>query len=210
MLRSSAFHLQFIFFIWTLRIFFQNVKGLTYSSGLEDYKYYMSQMAAFGVDCFGLAETNTAWQQYHLQLEYKACVKRKFRLGKTVFGYPIMEVDRCLSGASFKAGGCLTTIQGKHTTTVQGSGISDPTGLGRWSGITLEGKGGSTLSLLTVYRVCEGSVRQAPLGSALVREHEYYRRQGEVSPQPRQRILSDLRKVIMNLQTAGHSILVRG
>jgi hypothetical protein len=73
----------------SLRLFFQNVKGLTYSSGLEDYKYYLSQMAAFGVDCFGLAETNTAWQHYHLQLGYKECVTRQFRIGKTVFGYPI-------------------------------------------------------------------------------------------------------------------------
>ena len=72
---------------------------------------------------------------------------------------------------------------------VQGSGIVNPTGLGRWSGVTLEGKSGLFLSMITVYRVCEGSIRQAPIGSALVREHEYYRQKGEQSPQPRQRVL---------------------
>ena len=159
----------------SIRFFFQNVKGLTYSTGVEDYKYYMSQMAVFDVDCFGLAETNTAWQQYYLQLGYRESIRRQFRLGKSVFGYPTEAVDKCSMGDTFQAGGCLTTIQGRHTTMVQGHGIVDPTGLGRWSGLTLEGKGGSKLSIITVYRVCEGSVRHAPIGSALVREHEYYR-----------------------------------
>jgi hypothetical protein len=53
----------------SLRIFLQNVKGLTYSTGVEDYKYYLSQMAAYSVDCFGLVETNSAWQHYYLQLQ---------------------------------------------------------------------------------------------------------------------------------------------
>jgi hypothetical protein len=72
----------------SLRIFLQNVKGLTYSTGVEDYKYYIvSQMAAFSVDCFGLVETNTAWQHYYLQMQYRECVQRQFRVGKTVFGF---------------------------------------------------------------------------------------------------------------------------
>ncbi len=79
----------------SIRIFLQNVKGLTYSTGVEDYKYYLSQMAAYSVDCFGLVETNTAWQQYYLQLQYRECVQRQFRIGKTVFGFPSHEVDPC-------------------------------------------------------------------------------------------------------------------
>jgi hypothetical protein len=42
----------------SLRIFFQNVKGLSHSDGFEDYKYYLSSLHAFGVDISGLAETN--------------------------------------------------------------------------------------------------------------------------------------------------------
>ena len=192
----------------SIRLFFQNVKGLTYSTGVEDYKYYLSQMAAFSVDCFGLAETNTAWQHYYLQLHYRECVQRQFRVGKTVFGFPSREVDSCSEKETFQAGGCLTTVQGKTATTVHNQGIYDPTGLGRWSGITLEGKGGNVLSIITAYRVCEGSIRQAPIGSAVVREHEFYRNKGEKSPQPRQRFLSELRSVIDHLQHDGHAILL--
>ena len=79
----------------SMRIFFQNVKGLTFSTGVEDYRYYASQMAAYSVDCFGLVETNTAWQHYYLQLKYRDCVQRQFRTGKTVFGFPSKTVDLC-------------------------------------------------------------------------------------------------------------------
>ena len=112
----------------SMRIFFQNVKGLTYSPGVEDYRYYLSEMAAYSVDCFGLAETNTAWQHYYLQLNYRECVQRQFRIGKTVFGYPSKEIDSCTDKETFQAGGCLTTIHGKAATMVQGTGIIDPTG----------------------------------------------------------------------------------
>ena len=64
------------------------------------------------------------------------------------------------------------------------------------------------LSIITAYRVCKGSIRQAPVGSAMVREHEFYRNQGEATPQPRQRFLSELRSVIDRVQNDGHAILV--
>lgn len=121
--------------------------GLDLSTGVEDYKYYLSQMAAYSVDCFGLVETNTAWQHYYLQLQYRECVQRQFRIGKTVFGFPSQEVDPCSAKETFQAGGCLTTVQGRTATTVRSHGILDPTGLGRWSGVTLEGKGGNSLSI---------------------------------------------------------------
>ena len=47
-----------------------------------------------------------------------------------------------------------------------------------------------------------------PIGSTLLREHEFYRKHGEVSPQPRQRILSDLRDVVVQLQNDGHAIVL--
>ncbi len=160
------------------------------------------------MDCFGLVETNTAWQHYYLQLQYRECVQRQFRIGKTEFGFPSHTEDPSSEKETFQTGGCLTTVQGRTATTVQGQGIVDPTGLGRWSGVTLEGKGRNALSIVTAYRVCEGSIRQAPIGSALVREHEFYRNKGEQSPQPRQRILSELRRLIDHLQNKGHTILV--
>ena len=49
----------------TIRFFFQNVKGLTYSASGDDYNYYMSCMSSYDVDCFGMAETNPGWQHHY-------------------------------------------------------------------------------------------------------------------------------------------------
>ena len=44
------------------RIFFQNVKGLTYSASGDDYEYYLHNLKMLQVDVTGMAETNTPWQ----------------------------------------------------------------------------------------------------------------------------------------------------
>ena len=49
-----------------IRIFFQNTKGLTYSSIGEDYEYYLSCTKSLGAYIIGMAETNAAWKHYHL------------------------------------------------------------------------------------------------------------------------------------------------
>ena len=42
----------------TIRIFFQNIKGVTHSTSKEDYRYLMSCIRALDVDISGFSETN--------------------------------------------------------------------------------------------------------------------------------------------------------
>ena len=87
--------------------------------------------------------------------------------------------------------------------------ITDPTGLGRWSGHTLRGKSNKFLSIITAYRVCKGSIGSSPVGSAFSREYEHLRRsQNLVSPRPRKIMINDLITAISTLQHAGHTILL--
>ena len=60
------------------RVFFQNVKGVSYSTGLEDNNYYVSSLKAYSIDISGLAETNTAWQHPHLQQDLRKLAHRHF------------------------------------------------------------------------------------------------------------------------------------
>ena len=61
------------------RIMFQNVKGLTYTTSTEDYRYYLQGMSSYSADIFGMAETNTSWQHPHLQLAFRDLVQRQFQ-----------------------------------------------------------------------------------------------------------------------------------
>ncbi len=61
------------------RFLFQNVKGMTYSTGCEDYRYFLSGRTSFSVDLYGgMAETSTGWQHTHLQADLKSCICRQF------------------------------------------------------------------------------------------------------------------------------------
>ena len=190
------------------RFLFQNVKGLTHSTGSEDYNYYLSWMASFSVDVFGMSETNSSWQHMHMQADFKARVQRQFRFGKTAFGFPSIDVDPSHPKETFQAGGSLQVVQGRMTTTVSGNTISDPTGLGRWCGTTHIGRRSQKLSVLTAYRTCDGSISASPLGSTFHREYVYFKDQGEQRPQPRRRFLHDLKAQIQNLQAANHAVLL--
>jgi hypothetical protein len=65
-----------------------------------------------------------------------------------------------------------------------GNDISDPTGLGRWSGQTFCGKDQKVFSVITVYRVCKGTIANSNIGSAFSREYEHFRSKNMKAPPP--------------------------
>lgn len=161
------------------RIFFQNVKGLTYSNTCEDYRYYLSCLRAYHVDIAGLAETNTCWSHPHLQAAFRNSLRSIPGQSKVAFGYPNRDIDPCHEKETFQAGGNLTLVTGAAVSQIHGLPINDPTGLGRWSGITFQGKLGTLITMITGYRTCSGSIRTSPLGSTFIREHTHFQKIGE-------------------------------
>ena len=190
------------------RFMFQNVKGMTYSTGCEDYKYFLSAMMSYSVDLYGMAETNTGWQHNFLQSDFRACVRRQFQYGKTVFGYPSPEIDHLPIKETFQAGGTLQVVRGNLTTQVFGPPIQDASGLGRWCGTTFIGKVGQKYSVLSGYRTCAGSFQTAPLGSTYRREYEYFKEKGHPTPQPRSSFLKDMSRIVHQLRDQNHAILL--
>jgi hypothetical protein len=190
------------------RIFFQNVKGLSTSSGSEDYRYYLDCLQALQVDIAGLAETNTCWQHSHLREDFKSITRKHYRQSKVVFGSPTYACDPIPSNESFQAGGSISMLNGGLVSRVSGADIQDPSGLGRWSGVTLAGKHDQYLSIITACRACSGSIRTASLGSAFAREHQHFATASQPTVNPRKLFLQDLQKVIHDLQDKGHSLLL--
>lgn len=192
----------------SLRIFFQNVKGLTHTTTKEDYKYYFQCIQGYDVDIMGLSETNTCWSHYHLSSDYRSTLRRYTRQSKTVFGSVSPDIDQCHQSETFQSGGNLTSILGSLVSRAGGPDILDTTGLGRWSGVKIEGPDGRKLSIITAYRVCSGSPQTAPLGSSFLREYEFFREHQHTSPNPRRLFFVDLQKTIVELQESGYSTIL--
>jgi len=58
----------------------------------------------------------------------------------------------CERDSAYKPGGTLTATTDKWTSRSTGKPLVDPSGLGRWSGISFLGKQGKRLSIITAYR----------------------------------------------------------
>ena len=192
----------------SVRLFFQNVHGLTHSTTLEDYRYYLQCTQGLSVDVLGLSETNTCWSHHHLSSDFRSATQKFHRQSKIAFGTVSPAVDQCLQSESFQSGGNVTAVLGSISSRVSGSNICDHTGLGRWSGVTLEGPDAKKLSIITAYRVCKGSPQRAPLGSSFLREYEYFREQKFQSVNPRRQFFVDLQQTILALQEMGHCIIL--
>jgi hypothetical protein len=129
-------------------------------------------------------------------------------LAKTTYGYPTHEVDSIPSTENSCAGGSITSVFSEWVTRVNGADVTDPSGLGRWSGITLSGKSKSRLTIITAYRVCAGSISSAPIGSSFAREYEHLKDSGIEHPNPRKQFFTDISVTIKALQKADHKILL--
>ena len=192
-----------------MRILFQNIKGLSHTNSQADYDYYLHQFRDLHIDVAGLAETNTAWQHHFLRHAFSTSARYAGDgLSRTSYSSPSPSIDEISIAETFQAGGTLTTCIGPWTTTLFGKDIQDPTGLGRWSGLTIRGKHDNVLSILTAYRTCNGSRHTAPLGSVFHRETEFFRHGTSGESNPRQRFLTDMMEQIQRLQDEGHTILV--
>ena len=192
----------------TIRIFFQNTKGLTYSATGEDYDYYLTCTQSIGADLIGMSETNTAWQHPHLRNLFTSRARRHFSSIKASFSSPSPAIDPVPEKETFQSGGTVTLSTGALVPMIYGDTITDPTGLGRWSDQTIRGRNNKLFSTITGYRVCKGSIAESKIGSAFSREYEHHRTRNITSPRSRQLFLNDLRDVIISLQEHGHSILL--
>ena len=192
-----------------LRIFFQNAKGLTYSTGSEDFHYYVKCLKDLNVNVSGICETNRAWQHPHLRAQFnKAAREPHSNLAKSSFGYPKFEVDPIPPKETSCAGGSVTSVYGEWVTRSNGDDIQDQSGLGRWSGITLTGKSKSKFTIITAYRVCKNSISQAGVDTSFAREHEHFKETGVEKPDPRKQMLTDLQVMVKGLQKSNHKILL--
>ena len=135
-------------------------------------------------------------------------VRRYYPQNKVTFGSPSSTVDDVPLKETFQSGGNLTLVTGGLVSRANGKAIKDPTGLGRWNGVSLHGVDGRAITIITAYRVCSSSPSQASIGSAYLREHDYLRDNNSTSLCPRRAFLRDLQVDLLQLVEQGHEIIL--
>jgi hypothetical protein len=139
------------------RVFFQNLDGLRNNID-EMEEQYVSSMARFQTSTFRRADHGLALSQDPVRQGLHRPITSHFGMARSASSFSALPPDRTASQNGYQPGGIFTATTGKWVTWSTRKPLSDPSGLGRWSGLCFSGKKGRKIAILTAYR----SPRQSP------------------------------------------------
>jgi hypothetical protein len=157
-----------------------------------------------GTDMLGLPETNLDWLRPEIR-------KQGEDIMNEFFGTHILatSTSKLRANTPYKPGGTCMGVANSMSGRYESSG-SDPHGLGRWSYVQLHGKNGKSAVVITVYQVCDAHIGSAGASTAFHQQWYLSRMEGDLTPNPRKRFITDLTKEIKKWQKAGADILLGG
>ena len=152
-----------------IRIFYNNINGLeinsaiaavvnnkkqkqkhVYMKDIESYtkvESFIKQMTAWEVDISMVSEPCVEWRDVIPRKVITDIAKKYDKVGQWT-----VSTSKCYSGSFVKPGGSLIYTKGNMVGRIQEKG-TDPWGYGRWSYVRYQGKGTSSLLVISAYRV---------------------------------------------------------
>jgi ribonuclease HI len=189
-----------------LRVLLQNPNGLK-PSHQDELFLNLQTCSSIGTGILCLPETNTNWSNYTNTQTLRQSLK-------SVWSHSTFQTSNSSEKfeSDYQPGGTVTMVVNRWTSRVVDKG-SDPFGLGRWTYITLRGKGDKKLTVVTGYRVCKTTVASAGVKTAFMQQYRALstklRETGKTSkPNPRRQFVLDLQAWLEHLVTEGHQIIL--
>jgi hypothetical protein len=127
------------------------------SSEVDAMDFNLQTMKDLKVDTISWADPSLDLNDPRVLANFKQQTRRRFTHAKTDVSCSSVPCDR---DSSFKPGGTITSTFGKWSSRCTSKTLIDPRGLGRWSGLTFQGKNGGHLSVITGYRSPRQTVKQ--------------------------------------------------
>ena len=183
------------------RVFSHNVNGFSRRDEQAKLKLFVTTMQAKGVSVFGLQETNTNYQNKYLKNMFYQHIEKTSRhrqgsVSSAPMGY----------STEFQPGGTATFVRDEWTTRFLKSG-SDL--MGRWSWITLAGKGTTKITFISAYQVCKGADGESTVSKTFRVQLEVQNTaRGRKPKNLRQQTITDLLKFIRSLKEDGQDIVL--
>ena len=150
-----------------------------------------------------LSETQTAWENNGI----REAILKEFRRGDkytTITG----STSNTTSYSVVKPGGTAIISDGDWSNKTIKRG-QDPSGMGRWSFITIEGKKHSRIMIICGYRCCKGQTINT-VGPLTSYAQQYYmlKNKGTKKPNPQKQFIKDIKKFITEAMLSSHEILL--
>ena len=187
----------------TFRLYFQNIKGCHLQRTAADLTYYLDAIRSKAISLFGWAKRNTNWRNTVTMEEFREKAGRTFEVSKCAF-----STSEVPSHSNYNPGGTAMTITGKWCGRATTEAGMDPSGMGRWSFMTLQGKNSIEILVITACRVSQASMPQHGDRTSYHQEYMIMSRNGETSPNPRRQFIIDIITFIQTHQHHGKEILL--
>ena len=121
------------------RVFFQNLDDL-HNNDANDMDLYVSSMAQFQTSTFCWADHGLALSQLPVGQALHCPILSHFGTARSACSYSVLPPGRTAFQNGYQSGGTFTATTGKWVTRSTGNPLSDPFGLGPWSGLCFLGK----------------------------------------------------------------------
>ena len=183
------------------RVLSHNVNGLSKADNHEDVRLFATAMHEKTVSVFGIQETNRNFERPSMLQSFHHHLRRSSKAHKGAVSSAKLHFP-----ADYQPGGTAVSVRNQWATRLLSQGSDD---LGRWSWITLAGRGTTQITFLSGYRVCDGSP-QSQLTSRTVRAQQewMYADRGVSNVNLRTQFISDLIRLVNELQDKGQDIVL--
>ena len=186
-----------------IRIFYMNINGIELGKGGHSLLQLCVTLKAKGVDLVCLTETNVHWERSHVYHKFRQTLKE---------AWPKSKISFCTSESNIKwnsdskPGGTAMFALNNISSAVLQKG-QDPSGMGRWTFITILGKNNTRTSIFTMYRPCKGNI--ATIGdTTIIKQQWLVMQQTQRKEHPRDAAITDIIIAINKKRNNNHNIVL--
>ena len=183
------------------RLISHNVNGLSTANNHADVVHMASSMAEKSVALFGLQETNRNFERPAMVDTFHRVI-RSF----STHHHGAVSSAKLQWPCDYQPGGTAVSIRNQWATRFLERGADV---YGRWSWLTLAGRGTTKISFISAYRVCDGA-SEASITSKTVRAQQewMYADRGKSSINLRTQFVSDMTVLVNDMQQRGHDVVL--
>ena len=149
-----------------------------------------------------MAETNTNWKHQSSKTSFQATKKRHWKHSHSITSETDIEWSDI-----YKPGGTAIITLPPFSPSITTSG-SDPTGLGRWSYITISGRDNIKLTIISAYRVYQKTIKHAGPSTNIRQQWQRLEEQNLEDTNIRDLMITYLAEFISILTNKKHEIIV--
>ena len=187
--------------IGTFRVYYSNIHGIPSNNISQECHSIGFHAATYHFDYIGLVETNINWNNSMIKMQITNIMKKYWK--QTLIQTTSIPTN---TTNIYQPGGTMAILgnnwTGGATTT------SDPSGFGRWTTITIQGRSNRQFHLITAYRPPNNTITSAGINTSYYHQWHALRRQGVTSPDPREQLLNDLTKHLQELNIEETAVLL--